>query len=152
MREFGAAFVVLSVSYWLFVGRLSPDEIGLGVCGGGFAALWMVALSRAAEIRFRFEWKAIVILAVAVAGVPFAAARAALAILKAGCRRPRGGIIEQPFDHGRERNAADATRRAAVLLAISLAPDRFALVHEGDRLRVHRLAVSPRGGDEQWPT
>jgi multisubunit Na+/H+ antiporter MnhE subunit len=151
VREFGVAFVVLTIGYWLFVGKLSANEICLGLCGGALAALWTVALSRAATVRFRFQWRAIVTVAAAAATVPKAAAQVTAILVKSGRHRPRGSIIEQPFDHGRDRSPADATRRAAVLLGVSLAPDRFALLHDGDRMRVHRLVAGPRGGDGQWP-
>jgi multisubunit Na+/H+ antiporter MnhE subunit len=151
MRPFGIAFIALAVSYLLLVGQFSADEIGLALCGGALAALWFGALSRTADIRFRFEWKAIVTVLDAVAAVPVAAARVTWLLVRAGRRRPRGSIGEQPFEHGRDRDAADATRRAAVLLAISLAPDRYALLHEDDRLSTHRLAAGPSGGDKRWP-
>jgi hypothetical protein len=148
---FAAAFVVLAVSYWLLVGQISADEIGLGLGGAVLAGLWAAATSRVAAIRFRFGWKAVAAVAGAVAGVPQAAARVTWLLLKAGRHRPRGSIAEQPFEHGRERSTAETTRRAAVLLAVSLAPDRFALVHEGDRLQVHGLGAGSAGGDERWP-
>lgn len=149
--EFGTVFVVSALGYWLLVGQLSADEIGLGLWGGALAALWAVAVSRTADIRFRFEWKAVAAVAEAIAGVPRAATQVTRLLIAGGRRRPRGGIIEQRFHHGRERSAADATRRAAVLLAVSLAPDRFVLGHEDGRLRVHRLAGGAPGGDEEWP-
>lgn len=151
VRRFVPAFVALTVGYWLLVGQFSGAEAGLALVGGVFVALWAMALSRVAEIRFRVEWKAVAAFASAVAGVPRAAARVTWVLLKAGRHRLRGGIIEQPFVHGRDRSPADATRRAAGLLAISLAPDKFALLHEGDRLCIHRLGSAPPGGDERWP-
>lgn len=152
MREFGAAFVLLAISYWLLAGQFSGAEAGLAVVSGALAGLWAVALSRVAEIRFRFGWRAVVAFAAAVAGVPGAAARVTWVLLRAGRRGPRGSISEQKFDHGSNRSAAEAaTRRAVVLLAISLAPDRFALMHEADRLCLHRLGAAPQGGDAQWP-
>ncbi|HEY1794700.1 MAG TPA: hypothetical protein VGG57_01140 [Stellaceae bacterium] len=148
---FAVASLVLSVAYWLLAGRLSGDEISLGICGGVLAALWAVALSRTADIRFRFEWKAVVTVLEAVATVPAAAARVTCLLVRSGRHRPRGSVVQQPFEHARDHSAAEATRRSAVLLGISLAPDRFALLHDGDRLTVHRLAAGPPGGDERWP-
>ena len=120
------------MSYWLLVGGLSAHEAGLATVGGALAALWAVALSRAGA-PFRFDRRAAVALAIALAGVPRAALRVTVLLLRARPRRPRGSIIEQPFDHGRDRSAADATRRAAVLLATSLAPDNLVLGAKGDR-------------------
>jgi multisubunit Na+/H+ antiporter MnhE subunit len=152
VREFAAAFALLTIGYLLLVGQFTGAEVGLALGGGVFAALWAMALNRVADIRFSFEWKAFAVFATAVAGVPLAAARVTWVLFRAGRRRPRGSIIEQKFDHGRDRSAADVTRRAAVLLAISLAPDRFALLHEGDRLVIHRIGRAPQGGDERWPS
>jgi len=148
--EFGVAFVVLAASYALLAGKVSADEIALGLGGGALAAVWTV-VSPAAEIRFRFDWKAVVTFLGAIAAVPRAAARVTWALFKAGLHRPRGSTADLPFVHGRDRGAADATRRAIVLLSLSLAPDQFALSHEGDRLRVHRLVAGPPGRDKQWP-
>jgi len=151
VRGFATAFVLLTIGYLLLVGQFSGAEVGLALAGGVFAALWAVALNHVADVRFSFEWKAFAVFATAIAGVPRAAARVTWTLCRAGRHRPRGSIIEQKFDHGRDRRAADATRRAAVLLAISLAPDRFALLHEGDRLVIHRIGRAPQGGDERWP-
>lgn len=151
VREFTVAFAMFTIGYLLFAGQLSGAEIGLAIVVGMFAALWTVVLGRVADIRFRFEWQACAAFAAAIAGVPRAAARVAWVLFSAGRQRPRGSIVEQPFLHGRDHSAADATRRAAVLLAISLAPDRFVLLHERDRLWVHRLDAAPQGGDARWP-
>lgn len=150
LRDLAFAFVLLTVSYWLLAGQVSPHEIALALVGGAFTALWAAALSRVSGTRFRFEWKAVVTLMNAFASVPQAAARIGLVLLRAR-HRPRGSIVYQPFDHGHERDAADATRRAVVLLATSLAPDKFALLDEGDHLCLHRLGAGPPSGDAQWP-
>ena len=63
-----------------------------------------------------------------------------------------GDILHVPFRFG-ALSAEDVGRRAAVVTAISLAPNGIALgmVHGTDELMVHQLVRRPLGGDAEWP-
>jgi hypothetical protein len=146
MRELGVAFLALTVVYGLLVGHFSADEAGLAIAGGALGALWTAALSRTAEIRFRCEGKAGAGLFFALVHVPRAAISLVSVVFRAGLQRPRGRFVDQPLHQGRARGRGAATRRAMALLAVSLAPDQFALLHDGDRLRLHCIGMR---GDER---
>lgn len=144
-----AVWPLASASYLLLVGQASADEIGLAIACGLGATLWFGALAGVARVRFRFEPEAAMAAARAFAGLPLGVARTAGALM-----RGRGGrVVGQPFVEGRERAPADAARRAVAVLAVSLAPDRFALrLPEGrGRLEMHSLAGAPEKSDARWP-
>jgi len=152
------AWVVLAPLYLLFVGEISAHEAMLAALCGGVAAGWFTALRHVGSPRFRFQRAMLGAAGRAVGQLPGAAAAVAAAIVRGRC----GYVAEQHFLHGRDTEPADASRRAAVLLAVSLAPDRFALrlpEHE-DRLVLHTMQApkagkSPKTGkspDPRWPT
>lgn len=63
-----------------------------------------------------------------------------------------GVVLLVPFRFGALK-ADDVGRRAAVVTAISLAPNGIALgmAHGTDELIVHQLVQRPLGGDAEWP-
>lgn len=63
-----------------------------------------------------------------------------------------GAVLCVPFRFG-ALTAEDVGRRAAVVTAISLAPNGIALgmVHGTDKLIIHQLVQQPVGGDTEWP-
>ena len=63
-----------------------------------------------------------------------------------------GTVLHVPFRFG-ALTAEDVGRRAAVVTAISLAPNGIALgmAHGTDELIVHQLVQRPLGGDTEWP-
>lgn len=63
-----------------------------------------------------------------------------------------GVVLQVPFRFGALK-AEDVGRRAAVVTAISLAPNGIALgmAHATDELIIHQLVQQPVGGDAEWP-
>ena len=63
-----------------------------------------------------------------------------------------GAVLQVPFRFG-TLTAEDVGRRAAVVTAISLAPNGIALgmAHGTDELIVHQIVPQPVGGDVEWP-
>jgi len=59
-------------------------------------------------------------------------------------------ISVQPFDPG-GANGRDAGRRAAVILATSLAPNAYVIRVTQDALLMHQLVPVPDRTDEAWP-
>lgn len=144
-----AVWPVLFAAYLLLVGRLSADEVGLAVACGLAATAWVGALAVAAKVRFRFEPAAAGTMARAFAGLPLGVAKTARALV----RGHGGRVVRRPFVAGRERDPDDVARRAVVVLAVSLAPDRFAVrIPEGqDQIELHSLAGPPAESDARWP-
>jgi hypothetical protein len=134
---------ILAAIYLLLVGQASADEIALACACGALALGWSIALDHVARLRFRFSPAALKIVAQAVAGVP----RAIIAVAPALLWRRSGSIRREPLARG-GNTEVDAGWRAAALLAISLAPDRYALrwAKRGNAVEVHHLAMgSPPG-------
>lgn len=143
------AWALLAAAYLLLVGQLTADEIGLALGCGLAATIWFTALGQVAWIRFRFEPAAARAAIRALAGLPLAVAETAAALV----RGRAGVIVRQPFVRGRERDPADAARRAVSVLAISVAPDKFAvrLPERRDEIELHSLVEAPSETDARWP-
>lgn len=152
MARFATTVLYLSATYVLFVGQVSADEIGLAVLFAIVAAAWWTALAHVGEVRFRFEAAAGLAIARALAGVPTAVASVAARLLVGMVRQPRAQAVRQTFVHGSDRDPFDAARRAIALLAVSLAPDRFALrlLDGHDELLLHRLVETGGPSDARW--
>jgi hypothetical protein len=151
MLTFLAGFVLLAGAYLVLAGRISADEVGFAIGCGAAAALWGAAVTHVGAARFRFERQAVAAIGRAIAGVPRAVATVVAALLRAGFRRPDERIVERHFLHGGRDDPGAATRRAAALLAVSLAPDRFALTHHANDLRLHQVGNPAPAGDAIWP-
>ena len=83
------------------------------------------------------------------------AVRVGSVLLRCVWRRPAGAVgtvSRQPFRSGAD-DAADAGRRALLTLAISLAPNGYALaLRDGeDAVVLHRLARAAPATDREWP-
>jgi hypothetical protein len=133
---------VLVGLYLVLVGQLVPDEVGLAIACGLSCLAWSLALRRIAHSRFSCSAAALGIVGRAFLGVPRAIAEVAPALL---CPRS-GSVRREPFARG-AANPRDAGRRAAALLAISLAPDHYALrwARRGNALEIHHLSMRPPG-------
>lgn len=143
------AWALLSLVYLLLVGQLSADEIGLALACGLGAAVWSAAIRKVSVLRFRFEPTAAAVMITALAKLPRAMADVAIALIRARS----GTVIREPFVRGRDLDPADAARRAVVLLAVSLTPDKFALrIARGrDEIDLHSLVGPPAPADMRWP-
>lgn len=143
------AWAPLVAAYFVLVGQLSADEVGLALACGLGAAIWLGRITRVAELHFRLERAAAGATLRAIATLPRAVLKVAAALL----RGSNGRVVRQRFVHGNNRDPADAARRAVSLLAVSLAPDKFALRLPGrrDELELHSLVESDPAGDARWP-
>ncbi len=145
-----AAWVLSSAAYLLLVGQLSADEIGLALACGLAAAFWFGKIASVARLRFRVEPAAAAAAMRAVAGLPVAVLKVAAALV----RGSNGGVVRQTFVRGREGDPSAAARRAMALLAVSLAPDKFALrlPERRDQIELHTLVEPSAAADPRWPT
>jgi hypothetical protein len=135
--------LILAAIYLVLVGQSSADEIALAGACGCLALGWSIIIGHVARLRFRFSAGALGIAGHAVAGVP----RAIIAVAPALLSRRSGSIRREPLVRG-AKSSTDAGWRAAALLAISLAPDRYALrwAKRGNAVEIHHLAMgSPPG-------
>lgn len=130
--------LILAALYLVLVGQLAADEIGLAVGCALCGLAWSLALRRVAHVRFRFSAAALGMAGRAVAGLPRAIAEVAPALLSPR----RGSVRRQLLAHG-ARGSTGAGWRAAALLAVSLAPDRYALrwAPTGEAIEVHVLSM-----------
>ena len=149
MLLFIGAWALLSLAYLLLVGQASADELGLTMACGLGAAVWSVAIRKVAVLRFRFEPTAAAVMITALAKLPRAVADVAAALV----RVQPGLMVRESFVRGRDLDPADAARRAVVLLASSLTPDKFALrmPHGRDEIELHSLVGPPAKSDARWP-
>jgi hypothetical protein len=136
--------------YLLLAGQISSDEAIVGAVLGVSASAFAVALSHASDRRFAFRWAEARLLLGASLKAPLATAR-----VGAGFARELVGggdrslVRRVPFRHGRLADPRENARRAARILAGSLAPDSFVFrmdPHEAD-VREHALEPPPRVGD-----
>lgn len=151
---FVGGLVALAALYLLFVGQLSFEESGLALASGVAAALLAASLTAVSKIHFRFEPAAAAAFGRAMANIPVAAARVAAVFLRAIASKATGSVIMQTFMFGRDRDPAAVTRRAVAILAVSLAPDRFALCTSRERreIKLHTLVKPRKKDDPRWLT
>lgn len=146
------AWAGAALAYVLFAGQFSPDELVAAAACGLAVSLWWLALRKQAPRVFRFEPRAGSAVFRATASLPAATAKVAARLAVAVASGRGGELAHRPFVHGREDDPADAGRRAVAVLALSLAPDSFAVRdHAGeDSLAVH--AILPRAPeiDARW--
>ena len=135
----------LAAIYLLLVGQLSGDEIGLALACGLLVLGWSLALDRVARRNFSFSLGALAIVGRAASKVP----RAIIAVAPALLWRRRGSVAQEALARG-GKSGIDAGWRAAALLAISLAPDRYALrwSKRGEAVEIHRLSLKPAPGEQ----
>jgi hypothetical protein len=145
-----AAWAPLAALYLLLVGQLTADEIGLALVCGLAATIWLGKIASVVELRLRLEPAAVGALVRAIAGLPGAVVRAAVAL----ARGSGGEVLRQQFAFGRVEDPRDAGRRAMALLTVSLAPDKFALraIEQRQQIELHSLVGVSAETDPRWPT
>lgn len=146
-------WVTCSLAYLLLAGQVSLDEgVAAIVLGAGGMLLW-VLLRHVSDRRFRFDRLAGLALVRAVAGLPGGTFRVGRILLASLHGDVSGRGAEQPFHAGQRDDPAEAGRRAAVVLAASLAPDTFVLRIEHGRgaITFHTLTDKVRSNDPRWP-
>lgn len=157
MAGFVVVWLAAAGSYVLFAGQFSPDELGAAALCGLCAAFWSSSLNRAAFIQFRFERGTLAAAIRAIAGLPAATVRVAVALFRVLVTRKTAKTwfaqtVGEPFIHGLRLNPADAGRRATAILARSLAPDSFIVrTPEGrEEIEVHNLLGAPAMKSARW--
>jgi hypothetical protein len=142
--------IVLGVIYVVLTGAVSVSE----TCGGVLALAAAVVVARAQHIharrpiRVRAPW---VRLGLALPAALLRESAAVGGVLLRSIIAPRTGrIIVQPFERGDE-SAVATGRRAAVILATSLAPNAFVVRTTQEALLMHQLIEVPDKTDREWP-
>ncbi len=155
MLRAAALWIVFLGLYLVFASPISTQELIAGVPSAAaitsFALLYRHAEERRMDLRapwFRIALRAL-------AAIPPDALRVGRALLRSlqGPRYAQTGLAaQQPFLQGND-SAADATRRALVVLGTSLAPNGYVLMMpEGSETMVlHRLVQVPPRPDREWP-
>jgi Na+/H+ ion antiporter subunit len=139
MRRLGAwlSWFALLFGLWLLlVGTVQDVELIAGLCAGALGATAADVVRSLGLLRFRVEWRWL-----RLAWRPLlCVVPEFFLVLAALVRRPRGRFRTIEFPTGGER-AADSGRRAFVVLASSLAPNRLAvdLDPESGEALVHDL-------------
>ncbi len=155
MLRAAALWIVFLGLYLLFAAPLSTQELLAGAPSAaaitGFALLYRRAEER--QMDLRAPWFRVALRALAT--IPPDALRVGRALLRSlwGPRYAQTGLAaQQPFLQGND-TAADATRRALVVLGTSLAPNGYVLMMpEGSETMVlHRLVQVPPRPDREWP-
>ncbi|MDT7952509.1 MAG: hypothetical protein RQ966_13480 [Acetobacteraceae bacterium] len=160
MRPDHAAIVAATpvgaaLSYLLFAGDVDAGElIACSVVTVG-ASLYAFALFRSGSLGMRLAARGLTSLLRGSTAVVLDLGRVGWALLQAVGRRPeavQGTIVSVPFRIG-GLEPEDAGRRAAVVLAMSIAPNGFAVGvdQQRDLLLVHQLTPVAAGNDTEWP-
>jgi hypothetical protein len=147
-------FLILSLSYLLFSGQASADEIGFGAGCVAASTVWCALVLRVAPHRLRLSTTATVLVFRSLAALPIRTVRVGGALVWTVIRGAGGpGVSARAFEPGRADDEHDAGRRAAVVLGLSLTPDSFVLdvpAHRNE-IDLHQLVAAPTRGDARWP-
>lgn len=141
--------------YFLFAGEVSASEAIACAPVVVVASLYALMLARFGTVELQIRARGVGSLARAVVAVVPDTWRVGRGLLQAVRRRPeamQGVITHVPFRFGGV-GSDDVGRRAAVVAAMSLAPNGFAvgMDHERDELILHQLVRDASGDDAEWP-
>ena len=141
--------------YFLLAGEVSWDEAI--ACGITLAIVcpFAVAVGRTGTVSMHMPVRGVWSLARAMGAVGPELWHTGRGLVRAVRQRPDGmqGVLKTvPFRFG-GIGAADVGRRAAVGVALSVAPNGFVLgmEHNRDEAIVHQLMPDGVGGDPEWP-
>jgi len=145
-----AVCLLLCGTYLLFVGTISSSEALAAILavmsGLSLAILHDKNATRALDVQA--PWRRLAV------AVPTALARDTVSVgatlLRALVTPVVSKISVQPFKPG-AADARDAGRRAAVILATSLAPNAYVIRVTPEALLMHQLVPAPDQPDETWP-
>ena len=141
--------------YFLLADEVSGGEAIASLVVVVIALFYVGALANTRSVPLRLGSRGVGALVRSLVGVVPEMVRVGMALVRAiggGPDRVQGAVVHVPFRFG-ALTAEDIGRRAAVVTAISLAPNGIALGmdHEADELIVHQLVPRPVGGDREWP-
>ncbi|MHB2206925.1 hypothetical protein [Methylobacterium sp. CM6257] len=130
-RDAVAIWVALALTYLVFAGSVSLNEVLAALACASLGTLWWWAVGRRGDIHFHFGLGPFRPLGPAILGMPRQTARVGIHLARALLGRAGGGQT-------RERSAADVAwatstgdtapaARALGLLSASLAPDSYVL-------------------------
>ncbi len=145
-----AVFLLLCGAYLLFVGTVSTAEALAAIPAVlgelGIAVVHRKHATRALDVRA--PWRRLAV------ALPVALARDTVgvgaALLRALLTEVNSKISVQPFEPGGD-DALSAGRRAAVILATSLAPNAYVVRVTDEALLMHQLVLVPDHPDRAWP-
>lgn len=141
--------------YFLLAGEVSPAEAIALLPVLLLTAIYDHAGAKAQSVPLRIGIKGVSMLARSVLAIVPEMWRVGGAlcrcILHPAAASP-GTVLSVPFRFGALKSE-DVGRRAAVVTAVSLAPNGIVLgmAHGTDELIVHQLVQRPLGGDAEWP-
>lgn len=142
------------VTYLIFAGTLSADELGVAAVLASLSALWAYALRENSRRRFSAAWADIPPVLKALGGLYPAAARTGAVLLRTVARGGSPGRARpRRFRFGPADEARERGRRALAVLCASLAPDRFVVNVERGRSEALLHAVTGRTDrppDPEW--
>ncbi|HJS87834.1 MAG TPA: hypothetical protein VJ779_20470 [Acetobacteraceae bacterium] len=146
-----STWAVLFALYLMFAGQATGSELCAGALVAMTGAALQIYLHRMGEhpLRLRAPWGRLA----ARAGISLVCDTLTVgrALLRASIGRPVHGVIQaQGFIVDGTREAG---RRAAVILAASIAPNGFVtkVVAADQALKLHRLVAAPAREDRLWP-
>lgn len=157
MNIAGGAGTLVGVAslYFLLAGEISGGEAIASLVVIVIALFYAAALANTRSVPMQLGLRGVATLGRSLIGVVPEMARVGRALVRAiggGPAGVQGTVVHVPFRFG-ALTAEDIGRRAAVVTAVSLAPNGIALGmdHEADELIVHQLVPQPIGGDREWP-
>lgn len=146
-------FASLACLYLLLAGSIDAVEATAASIGAVAGTALAVSLSLVSHQRFAWTvpGRAIVRPLAALAPDAWSVGRTLLTIILRGSRPHEGDFARQSFDPGQD-DAASATRRAVVVLGMSLAPRSYVVRGERtDELLLHSLPRKAPSADIHWP-
>jgi hypothetical protein len=150
-----ALWIVFLGLYLLFAAPVSSSELTAGIPAAAAVTGFALAYRRAEQRRMdlRAPWFRVILRA--LAAIPGDVVRVGGALAGSLWRVPAaqvGTAAHQPFRQG-DNTAADAARRAIVVLGTSLAPNGYVLMmpQGSETMVLHRLVLTAPRAEREWP-
>lgn len=151
-------WIGLFALYVLFIVKLDPEELGVGVILAALAATAAWVSARTGKLRFRLHWRWLPIAARLPASIASDCGTLIAALWRSLILRKqvRGVFREIPFNPGGINGPVSNARRALVVAGVSLSPNTYVVAIDIERkvLTLHQLVASkepPGHDDREWP-
>lgn len=155
MLRAAALWIVFFGLYLFFAAPVSSSELIAGAPSAAAITAFALLYRRSEEtwMDLRAPWLRVILHS--LGAIPGDVLRLGGAFLQSFWQEPRSQIglpTHQPFRQGTD-TAANATRRAMVVLGTSLAPNGYVLMmpQGSETLVLHRLVLTPAKPDREWP-